>query len=79
MEENAGLHFLVKVDTEFSEEALLQQCCQAGLRLQSLGNFYDDPKIAPDRHCLIVNYAGLSDAQVEALPEKLKAIFQKRG
>ena len=79
MEENAGLHFLVKVDTEFSEEALLQQCSQAGLRLQSLGNFYDDPKIAPDRHCLIVNYAGLSDAQVEALPEKLKAIFQKRG
>lgn len=73
-EENAGLHFLVKVDTDMSDEALTARCAAAGIRVRSLGSYYHGDIPEADRHCLVVNYAGVPDGQIEELAEKLKTL-----
>lgn len=74
LEQNAGLHFLVKVDTLLSDEALVDRCAQAGIRVRSLGSYYHGPIPEADRHCLVVNYSGLREEQVDELAQILKYI-----
>ena len=73
LEENAGLHFLVQVDTALSDSALTDRCRDAGLDIRSLGSYYHTPDPRPDTRCLVVNYSGLSDADLL----KLEQILQK--
>lgn len=74
LEEDAGLHFLVKVDTDISDEALVRRCAAAGLRVRALSSYYHGQIPPSVRHCLVVNYSGLRAEQVELLREKLKSI-----
>lgn len=66
-EADAGLHFLVRVDTRLSDDALIRRCADAGIRIQALSSFYHDPVPDGARHCLVVNYAGLLPRQIEKL------------
>ena len=74
LEENAGLHFLVRVDTDQSDAALVERCGRAGLRLRSLGSYYQGSVPAWAERCLVVNYAGLTDEQLERLERILQRI-----
>ena len=38
-EEDAGLHFLVTVDTELTDEALVARCAEAGIRVRALSQY----------------------------------------
>ena len=73
LEENAGLHFLLKVDTDLSDEALVEKCRDMGLSLRALGSYYHDTPNRPDTRCLVVNYSGLSDEDLDRLEAILKA------
>ena len=73
-EENAGLHFLVKVDTDLSDEALVARCAAAGIRIRALSHYYHGSIYQDRRHTLVVNYAGLREEQIDALEEKLKTL-----
>ena len=42
MEEDSGLHFLLKVNTELSDEELMQKSLQKGVKLNSLSAYYHD-------------------------------------
>jgi GntR family transcriptional regulator/MocR family aminotransferase len=72
LEENAGLHFLVKVATELPDETLVQRCEDAGIRIRSLGSYYHGDTPAQQTHCLVVNYSGLRDGELEALEKVLR-------
>ncbi len=72
LEENAGLHFLVKVDTDLADSALVQRCREAGLRIRCLSEYCHDQTPVRDSHCLVVNYSGLSDNDLERLETILK-------
>ena len=63
LEQDAGLHFLLKVDTALSDEALTEKLEAAGIRVRSLSHYYHDRDI--DSHCLVVNYSGLKEEQLE--------------
>lgn len=69
-EQDAGLHFLVHLDTSLSDEALRRRAAEQGLRLALLSDYYADPTAAP-HHVLVVNYAGLA---VEKLDEALRRL-----
>ena len=71
LEENAGLHFLVKVDSPFTDRALMDQLAQAGIRVHTLSSYYHGPVPEESHRCLIVNYSGLTDEQLTRLEEKL--------
>ena len=75
LEENAGLHFLLRVDTDLSDEMLIRRCQNAGIRIRSLGSYYHDPAPRNDTHCLVVNYSGLDDRAVERLEAVLSRSF----
>jgi len=70
-EENAGLHFLVKVDTQLTDAALVERCAAAGIRIRTLSDYCHEKKTAAT-HCLVVNYSGLTDEQVTHLENRLK-------
>lgn len=57
MGENAGLHFLLELDTEVPDEVLARQAEERGLRLAFLSDYQQ--RAAGDRpHTLVVNYPG---------------------
>ncbi|MBQ3504830.1 MAG: PLP-dependent aminotransferase family protein [Oscillospiraceae bacterium] len=74
LEQDAGLHFLVRVDTELPDEVLTEKLEQAGLRVRSLSSYYHDDTHR-DSHCLVVNYSGVREDQLEELPRRLQAVF----
>lgn len=73
-EENAGLHFLVQVETAETGNALTARCRQAGIRVRTLSSYYHGPVPEGAERCLVVSYAGLTDAQLDTLPEALQNI-----
>mgnify|MGYP002535816953 CR=1 FL=1 len=61
-EQDAGLHFLLKVDTSLSDEALTQAFLTQGLKVQPLSAFYTQPT---DLHSLVINYSGVDEENLE--------------
>ena len=70
LEQDAGLHFLLKVDTGLSDDALVERFASAGIRIRSLGSYYHE-KEPEDTGCLVVNYSGLSDGDMSRLETAL--------
>ena len=74
LEQDAGLHFLVKVDTELSDTALMDRLAAAGIRIKSISSYYHLPA-GEDRHLFVVNYSVLDEETLEqtlkGLPEHL--------
>ena len=70
LEQDAGLHFLLKVDTPLSDRELTDRLGKAGIRIQALSHYYhrENPL---DTHCLVVNYAGVNEDTLERLLQKL--------
>ena len=64
-EKDAGLHFLVKVDTALSDEELMAWCLQRGVKIRALSSYYHGPVPEQDRGCLVVNYSGLRDEELD--------------
>jgi GntR family transcriptional regulator/MocR family aminotransferase len=57
-EENAGLHFLVKLKTDLSDEAVKAKAAAQGVKLSFLSDF----ALAGGenmQHCIVVNYSEL--------------------
>lgn len=74
MEENAGLHFLVRVNVGFSQQEIQDYCAQRGIRVRMLSSYYHTPVPEWAEKCVVVNYSGLSQLQIEQLEEILRAI-----
>ena len=71
LEENAGLHFLVRVHSQMTDRELEDHCLAMGIRVHSLGSYYTGPVPGWAERCLVVNYSGLTDEQLTRLEEKL--------
>lgn len=76
LEQDAGLHFLLRVDTRLTDRELTEALAAQGIRIQALSAFYHDAP--PEQlHCLVVNYSGLDPEQLRrALPELERALEQ---
>ncbi len=60
LEQEAGLHFLVELDTDLSDRALVQALSQRGIRAETLSSFYHTKQ--EDLHRLVVDYSGLEES-----------------
>jgi GntR family transcriptional regulator/MocR family aminotransferase len=69
MEQDAGLHFLLKINTDLSDRALTEALCNAGIRVHALSHYYHE--LEQDTHILVVNYALLSEDALSGTLEKL--------
>ncbi len=75
-EQGAGLHFLLRLDTCRSDQALLRRGEALGVRLGFLSEYAAVPAHAP-AHTLVVNYAGLDADRLPAAMERLETVFQE--
>ena len=72
MEEDSGLHFLLKIKTELSDSELMQRALQKGVKLNSLSAYYHDDSNDIAAHTFIINYSYLN---TEHLSEAINALY----
>ena len=72
-EEDAGLHFLLKVETQLPDSALTAALRAEGIRFPALSGFYHGEK--EDLHTLVVNYSGLREETMERALDALHKLM----
>lgn len=70
LEENAGLHFLLRINTRLSDGEVTARAAKEGIRLAFLSEYMYN-KSTFDEHVLIVNYSGID---VKKLPEAVRRL-----
>lgn len=73
LEQDAGLHFLLKVDTVLTDRELTERLARAGIRVQALSEFFHDT--AENRRCLVINYSGIQESALEQALDAAKEIM----
>ena len=77
LEQDAGLHFLLRVDSPMSGRELAALCAGAGIRVRCLGDYYEGRVPRWAEKCLVVNYSGLDEeALVRALDRLAELVTQ---
>lgn len=69
-EENAGLHFLLTVDTNYTDEELVQRITDNGIHISCLSEYFYDTSKSID-HTLVINYSGIPKDHIEKAVELL--------
>ena len=70
-EQDAGLHFLVRVQTDLTDEQLTQLLARKGIRIRSLRSYYHTSVPQTEQSCLVVNYSGLTENDLRQLEQLL--------
>lgn len=73
LEQDAGLHFLLKVDTLLTDAELTARLARAGIRVQALSEFYHDSP--EDQKCLVINYSGVREEALEQALDTVREIM----
>ena len=73
-EQGAGLHFLLRLDTDRSDEDLRQRAEELGVRLGFLSEYAAVPSEAY-AHTLVINSAGLDEGRLPQAVELLGEVF----
>ena len=64
LEQDAGLHFLLKVETALDDRALTALFAQSGLHVQPLSSFYTR-QTEDCRGMLVINYSAVDERALE--------------
>jgi GntR family transcriptional regulator/MocR family aminotransferase len=70
LEQDSGLHFILKIDTALEDRDLADRLRRAGIRIHPLSHYYHGPSHA-NRHCLVVNYTSLDEEALASALENL--------
>ena len=62
-EENAGLHFLMKIQTDLSDEEICRRASQRGIRVAFLSEYMQEYS-KDAQHTMVVNYSGLEEERL---------------
>ena len=76
LEQDAGLHFLVELNTGLSDPALVEALGERGIRAEALSSFYHTRQ--EDLHRLVVDYSGLEEGAFAKAVEVLRELAEGR-
>lgn len=77
LEQDAGLHFLLAVQTARTDSELKALCAKAGIRIRCLSDYAQGtPK---DTHCLVLNYTGFDSGKAEETLARLESVLQDQA
>ena len=62
-EENAGLHFIMKINTRLSDEEFCKRANEKGVRIGALSDYYTEA--TPSEHQFIINYSALASKNLD--------------
>lgn len=71
MEEDAGLHFIMKIDTSLSDREFCMYAEQKGIKLSALSHYYSLPTNV--EHYFVINY---SSVQEEHIAEAIQILYE---
>lgn len=74
-EEDAGLHFLMKINTQLPDEELMQRARRAGVRISFLSQYYHQPQQGAE-HIAVINYSGVERSRIEEAIARLSRCLQ---
>ena len=72
-EEDAGLHFILKVNTPLSDEEFCERAAQKGVHLRALSDYYTVAK--PSVHEFVINYSSLPESKMKKAVAALCAVL----
>ena len=73
LEQDAGLHFLLQIDTQLPDRELTRRLELAGIRIKPLSDYFHDQ--SEDRHCLVVNYSGMKEEVLQLALERIDSVM----
>lgn len=71
-EENSGLHFLLHVDTNLSDEQLVDKAAKNGIHISCLSQYYYQQSMDSLPHIILINYSGINS---ESIPKAVELLF----
>lgn len=74
LEKDAGLHFLLKMDTRISDSELIAKAAEQGIHISCLNQYFAAPQ-EKDSHTIIINYSGIQLQDIEEAIRRLFAII----
>lgn len=74
LEQDAGLHFLLRVDSPRSGPELAALCAEAGIRVRCLGDYYEGRVPGWAKKCLVINYSGLQEDTLAQVLDRLGSL-----
>lgn len=77
-EEDAGLHFLLAVETELSDADVEKRAKEKGIGIYSLSRYFYKKENAGE-HVFVVNYSGVDDEKIAEAVERLEEVFDVSG
>ena len=77
--ENSGLHLLAEVDTDLSEDALIEACKERGIRLYGLSEYFLSGKSVFRDPVFLFGYGGLNREQIAGGLEEIGRIVTGTG
>ena len=75
LEENSGLHFLLKINTDKSDAQLKSDAKSKGLIISCMSDYYMQHPINDNEHIIIINYSGIDTNDINSIIEKLCQII----
>ena len=76
MEQDAGLHFLMRLDTRLSDQELRRRAAEQGIRLALLSDYYRSPEKAPPQ-VVVVNYSGIEPEALQWGLQRLAELLEE--
>ena len=73
-EQDAGLHFILKVDTTLSDEEFCNRALEKGVRIGALSDYYTVAE--PSQHEFIINYSSVPETQMKKAIQQLAKIVE---
>lgn len=74
LEENSGLHFLLRISTNKTDEQLKEDAMKKGLYISCLSDYYMNPKNS-EAHTIIVNYSSIRAENIDLIILKLLEVI----
>ncbi len=75
LEENSGLHFLLKINTDKTDTQLKADARSNGLIISCMSDYYMHHPINNNEHIIIINYSGIDAGSINSIIEKLCRII----
>lgn len=74
LEEDSGLHFLLKINTDLTDETFCKMAEEKGIRIAALSKYYHEEAMIKN-HIFIVNYSSLEEEKMEEAVKKIESVL----
>ena len=74
-EENSGLHFLLKLNTNISDDEIIEKAKEKGIKISFLSEYYHNKDLVR-KHVIVINYSGIEKDRIKQAIDKLTNIIK---